>query len=167
MKKSNFFIITLIIIAVLLLANEFKMPQSISKTEDLSKFSTERALSHIKNLSKEQHHIGTSAHAEVKQYLINELKKLDLEVITQDTLVLSKWNNLVKVQNVIAKKKGANSGKALLLMTHYDSAPQSRAYGASDDANGLGVILEAMRMFIQNKNTFKNDVIILNFTYCM
>jgi hypothetical protein len=161
MKKSNFFIISLIIIAVLLLANEFKMPQSISKTEDLGKFSTERALSHIKNLSKDQHHIGTSAHAEVKQYLINELKKLDLEVITQDTLVLSKWNNLVKVQNVIAKKKGSNSGKALLLMTHYDSAPQSRAYGASDDANGLGVILEGMRMFMQNKNTFKNDVIIL------
>jgi hypothetical protein len=161
MKQSNFFVTTLIIVAILLLANEFKMPQGISKNSDLKDFSTQRALDHIKIISQDQHHVGTTAHTRVKKYLVDELTKIGFAVQIQDTMVLSKWQNLVKVQNVIAKKKGSGSGKALLLMTHYDSAPQSRAYGASDDANGLGVILEGMRMYVQNKKSFKNDIIIL------
>lgn len=161
MKKSNFFIISIVIVVVLLFANDQKMPQSISKSSELNDFSTQSALDHIKIISQDQHHVGTNAHTRVKNYLVDELTKIGFDVQIQDTMVLSKWQNLVKVQNVIAKKKGSTSGKALLLLTHYDTAPQARAYGASDDANGLGVILEGMRMYVKKNQSFKNDIIIL------
>lgn len=161
MKKSNIFIIGLLIAVILIIAHEATIPQKVAETTNLKSFSRVKALEHIQQISKEQHHVGAPAHAKVKNYLENELKNLGLEVVAQDTMVLSKWQNLVKVQNVVARKKGKSNGKALLLMTHYDSAPQSRSFGASDNGNGLGTILEGMRMFIENNQEFKNDIIIL------
>jgi hypothetical protein len=47
------------------------------------------------------------------------------------------------------------------LLSHYDSAPHSFSYGASDDASGVATILESIRAFLHNKTVPKNDIIIL------
>lgn len=138
------------------------MPSAnLSKSVPLTEFSTERALKHVEIISKEPHYVGSPYHKEVQEYLIQELKHLGLETNIQKQNVLSKWGNLVESTNIMARRKGTNHSKALLLLTHYDSAPHSNSYGASDDANGLGAILEGVRTFLHNNTQHKNDIIIL------
>jgi hypothetical protein len=162
MKKNNFSILAVsFILLVLGWIYYTMMPQSVSSNESLSDFSTKKALVHIKNISKEPHFVGSKNHKVVANYLEKELQKLGLETTIQEGTTLSDWGNLVKSKNIIARIKGSNSTKALLLLSHYDSAPHSFSHGTSDDASGIATILEGIRAFLHNKTAHKNDIIIL------
>jgi hypothetical protein len=140
----------------------FMMPQWVSKEEgSLSEFSTQRALGKVKIISENPHYIGSGNHKIVGDYLVTELQSLGLEVQIQEGTTLSDWGNLTKSKNILARIKGSNSSKALLLLSHYDSAPHSYSHGASDDASGIATILEGLRTFLHNKTPHKNDIIIL------
>ena len=140
----------------------FMMPQWVSKEEgSLSEFSTQRALGKVKIISENPHYIGSENHKIVGDYLVKELQSLGLEVQIQEGTTLSDWGNLTKSKNILARIKGSNSSKALLLLSHYDSAPHSYSHGASDDASGIATILEGLRTFLYNKTPHKNDIIIL------
>ncbi|MEX0313016.1 MAG: M28 family peptidase, partial [Allomuricauda sp.] len=127
---------------------------------DLSSFSTDRALAHVKNISKEPHGVGFPAHENVRGYIISELKKLGLEATLQEGYTAGDWANLSKATNILARIKGSGNGKALLLLTHYDSSPHS-SLGASDAGSGVATILEGVRAFLAENKTPKNDIIIL------
>ena len=127
----------------------------------LSKFSTKRALTHVKNISQKPHFVSSENHNQVANYLHQELTKLGLETSFQDGYTLTDWGNLVKSKNIMARIKGSQNNKALLLLSHYDSAPHSASPGASDDASGIATILESVRAFLHNKTPHKNDIIIL------
>ena len=138
------------------------MPQSVSKNEGpLSEFSTQRALTKLDNIAKKPHYVGTENHKTVASYLETELQALGLETEIQEGYTLTDWGNLVKSKNILAKIKGTESTKALLLLSHYDSAPHSKSPGASDDGSGIATILEGLRTFIHNKTIHKNDIIVL------
>ncbi|MFV8368767.1 M28 family peptidase [Flavobacterium sp. LB2R40] len=127
----------------------------------LSEFSTKRALSQVKAISKQPHYVGSKEHAVVADYLVKELNKLGLETTIQEGYTLSDWGNLVHSKNILARIKGTSSAKALLLLSHYDSAPHSYSKGASDAGSGVATILESVRAFIYSKTPHKNDIIIL------
>jgi hypothetical protein len=139
------------------------MPQNDTDLKaPLSQFSTQRALEKVKAITKEPHYIGSKNHEVVAQYLQKELLHLGLETSLQEGFTLSDWGNLVKSKNILARIKGTNkNSKALLLLSHYDSAPHSLSKGASDDASGLATILESLRTFLYNKTKHQNDIIIL------
>ncbi len=138
------------------------MPQSVSeKTSPLSEFSTKRALQHVAAMSQKPHYVGSENHKTVAAYVETELQKLGLETKIQEGYTLSDWGNLVKSKNIIARINGSDNSKALLLLSHYDSAPHSASKGASDDASGIATILEGIRTFLHNKTAHKNDIIIL------
>ena len=138
------------------------MPQWVS-TDDalLSEYSTKRALEKVKVISENPHFVGSENHKMVGEYLVNELQKLGLETQIQEGTTFSDWGNLTKSKNILARIKGSDSSKALLLLSHYDSAPHSYSHGASDDASGIATILEGVRAFLANKTPHKNDIIIL------
>uniref|UniRef100_UPI0040497E0F M28 family peptidase n=1 Tax=Flavobacterium sp. TaxID=239 RepID=UPI0040497E0F len=163
MKKNLLSLLVLLFIALTTWSIfYFRMPQDYSRSsEGTHQFSTERALKHIAKISEKPHFVGSPYHDKVTEYLTQELEKLGLTVTKQKSTILSKWGNLVTTENVLTRIKGSNNSKALLLLTHYDSAPHSNSYGASDDANGLGTILEGIRTFLHNKTPHKNDIIIL------
>jgi len=123
-------------------------------------FSTDRALAHVKNLSLEPHAVGFPGHTRARNYIIAELKKMGLETSTQEGYTAGDWGNLSKATNVLARIKGTTEGKALLLLSHYDSNPHS-SYGASDAASGVATILEGVHAFLAENQTPKNDIIIL------
>jgi heme exporter protein D len=123
-------------------------------------FSTDRALVHVKNLSVEPHAVGFPGHTRARSYIISELKKMGLETSTQEGYTAGDWANLSKATNILARIKGSSEGKALLLLSHYDSNPHS-SYGASDAASGVATILEGVRAFLEENQTPKNDIIIL------
>ena len=138
------------------------MPQGYDQTEaPLSEFSTKRALSIVKEISKKPHFVGSKNHEIIANYLQKELQDLGLETSVQEGFTMTEKGTLVKAKNILATIKGSKNSKALLLLSHYDSAPHSYSKGASDDASGVATILESVRAFLHNKTPHKNDIVIL------
>ncbi|MGM0635256.1 MAG: M28 family peptidase [Bacteroidota bacterium] len=142
-------------------------PQEVSlSVEDETVFSVNRASSHIEAISKSPHYTGASNHASVRNYLVDELEKLGLEVHTQKDFSINSLGQISIPENIIAKlpanqqkiTSDKNTGD-LLLLSHYDSAPHA-SYGAADAASGVATILESLRSFIASEETFTNDIII-------
>ena len=163
MRKNNTSIYSqLVLIALLFGIFFFMMPQSYDQTEaPLSEFSTKRALSIVKEISKKPHFVGSKNHEVIANYLQKELQDLGLETSVQEGFTMTEKGTLVKSKNIVARLKGSKNNKALLLLSHYDSAPHSYSKGASDDASGIATILESIRAFLHNKTPHKNDIIIL------
>jgi hypothetical protein len=97
----------------------------------------------------------------VANYLVKELQKMGLETSLQEGYSFSDWGTLTKCKNILARIKGTSSEKALVLLSHYDSAPHSYSKGASDAGSGVATILESVRAFTYTKKQHKNDIIIL------
>ena len=163
MKNNNTSLFSLLVlIAILFGIFYFMMPQSYDETEaPLSEFSTQRALQTVKVMSQKPHFVGSKNHEIVALYLQKQLQDLGLETSLQEGFTMTEKGTLVKSKNIIARIKGSENGKALLLLSHYDSAPHSFSHGASDDASGVATILESVRAFLHNKTQHKNDIIIL------
>lgn len=137
------------------------MPSSkIEKTSSLTEFSSEKALLQLKEITKEPHFTGSPEHETVRNYLVSELEKLGLQVEIQEQMAVNKkWRAATNNKNILARIKGSRNGKALLLLSHYDSNPHS-SLGASDAGSGVVVILEGVRAFLAKKEMPKNDIII-------
>ena len=152
----------LIIIATIYWSFSSLMPNKITTLKTpVNEFSTERALVHLKEISKKPHYVGTQKHTEVRNYIIKELEKLGLIVeIQTQTAINKKWRSGAETKNILAKIEGSEPGKALLLLSHYDSAVHS-SFGASDAGSGVVTILEGVRAFLANNKQPKNDIIIL------
>ena len=157
LKKA---IAILIIILAVYSSFDALLPNKISDLETpLHQFSTERALIQLAQISKKPHYTGSEAHAKVRHYIVSELEKLGLETQLQEGYTISKWGNLAKPINILARIKGTANTKALMLLTHYDSNPHS-AIGASDAGSGVVTILEGVRAFLAEGKQPKNDIII-------
>ncbi|PKW28782.1 M28 family peptidase [Flavobacterium lindanitolerans] len=163
MKKRYSSLISALLVAGIIYGIFFAMmPQNIAEEEvPLTEFSTKRALEQVASIAKSPHYVGSENHKTVASLLEKELQKLGLETATQEGYTLTEWGNLAKSKNILARIKGSNNSKALMLLSHYDSAPHSSSLGAADDASGIATILESVRAFLANKTANKNDIIIL------
>lgn len=154
-------LILLILLTVVYLTYQSLMPKYNPEASlPPQTFSTDRALAHVKALSRAPHAVGVPAHSQVQAYLIAELEKLGLKTTIQQGYTTGNWATLSQVTNILARIEGAGNGKALLLLSHYDSAPHT-SYGASDAASGVAVILEGIRAFLATNSRPENDIIIL------
>ncbi|TKD67014.1 M20/M25/M40 family metallo-hydrolase [Flavobacterium sp. ASW18X] len=126
-----------------------------------TEFSVDKALKHVKELSKETHSVGFIGHKHVRSYLVKALKELGLETYTQEGQTVGDWGNLSTAINIMAKIPGSDpNGKSLVLLSHYDSNPHS-SLGASDAASGVATILEGVRAYLASNKKAKNDIILL------
>ncbi len=158
LKKS---IALLLLIIAIYWSFSALLPSKISDLEtEKTKFSTERALLHLKEISKEPHYVGAKNHQEVREYLVKALNNLGLETQIQEAYSLTDWGTITKPKNILARMKGSDNSKALMLLSHYDSNPHS-SIGASDAGSGVVTILEGLRAYLQGNKTPKNDIIIL------
>jgi hypothetical protein len=161
MKKYSSPISFLILIALIYWAFKASMPTYKASEKPFEDgFSTKNALEHVKNMAREPHAVGFKAHSSVRQYLMEELGKLGLNPEIQEGYTAGDWGNLSKAVNVLSRIKGTGEGKALLLLSHYDSSPHS-SYGASDAASGVATILEGLRAFLAQNPKPVNDIIVL------
>lgn len=161
MKKYSSNITLLLIVAAIYWAFEASMPgYSTGGQVEESEFSTDRALVHVKNISQHPHGVGFEAHREVREYLLSELEKLGLKPQIQEGYTSGDWGNFSKAINIMARIEGSSDGKALLLLSHYDSNPHS-SLGASDAGSGVATILEGIRAYLSGNSTPTNDIIIL------
>src|SRR5690606_41391802 len=137
------------------------MPRNVEEgREDETEFSTMRAFEHVRKMASEPHFVGSSAHSRTRNYIVNELQSLGIEVQTQEGYVLDKAGVLSLARNILARIPGSGRGKSLVLMSHYDSAGHSSP-GASDAASGVATILEGVRALLAKGEDNENDIIVL------
>lgn len=123
-------------------------------------FSAGRALQHLSVIAAKPHPSGSTAHAEVRDYLMRELQAIGLQPQIQQSNLFSasQRGSNSGVENILARLKGSGSGKAVLLSAHYDSVAES--FGASDDGSAVATLLETLRT-LKAGEQLKNDVIVL------
>lgn len=161
MKKFSSLTALLLIVVATYWSYEGLMPSFIGDTSAPEHyFSTTKALEHVNKIGQRPHGVGFQAHEEVRAYIISELEKLGLKTSLQEGYTAGDWGNLSKATNILARIKGTSSGKALLLLSHYDSSPHS-SLGASDAGSGVATILEGLRAFLSENPKPKNDIIVL------
>ena len=133
MKAFSSLVSVLIIIGVIYWSfSDLKPTFSPEDTPLKTEFSINNALFHLKQISKEAHYTGSKNHKEVQDYIVNELHKMGLETeIQTQTAINKKWFAATTTENILARIKGSENSKALMLLTHYDSNPHS-SLGASD-----------------------------------
>lgn len=162
MKRLSSVLSVLIILGVIYWSfYDLKPTINKEKISLVTDFSIDNALHHLKNISKNAHYVGTEEHKNVQNYIVATLNKMGLETeIQTQTAINKKWVAATTAENILVKIKGTEKGKALLLLTHYDSSPHS-SLGASDAGSGVVTILEGIRAFLAKNKSFKNDIILL------
>lgn len=123
-------------------------------------FTPENAMRHITAIASKPHYTGSDEHLNVQTYLMRELEAMGLEPQQQQGYTSGNWGNVSKAVNIMARIPGTKSGKALVLMSHYDSNPHS-APGASDAASGVATVMEGVRAYLESGGTHRNDLILL------
>lgn len=161
MRKTPTILTLLLIVLAIYWSFRSLLPQYKTDAEaPQTTFSTDRALIHVEQLSQEPHSVGFAGHKKARDYIISQLNALGLKTTVQKGYTAGDWSNLSKAENILARIKGSGKGKALLLLSHYDSNPHS-ALGASDAASGVATILEGIRAYLKTNPQPKNDIIIL------
>jgi hypothetical protein len=136
-------------------------PPKVIPASSMEEFSAERALEYLKVVAAEPHSAGTVAHSKVRDYILDFCKQQGLETELQTATGIQVWDNFARTgraQNILARLKGTSSSKTILVMSHYDSQPNTP--GASDDGAGVVAMMETMRM-LKNGPPLKNDILFL------
>ncbi|WP_368645406.1 M20/M25/M40 family metallo-hydrolase [Alkalibacterium putridalgicola] len=130
-------------------ANEEVMADSAESTVTIS--SSEYgslAYEHIYHLSKElggARTAGSAFEKEAANYIKAEFESYRYETTLEDFSFVSRRGSnkgeTVHSQNVIAVKRGT-SGKQVIIGAHYDQVTSGGSEGASDNASGVGAMLE-------------------------
>lgn len=137
-------------------------PEALSADAPAADFSAERAMAHVQQVASQPHAMGTPGHAEARQYLLKQMEMLGLQPQVQEAVVVNpvgETSNVGYVYNLLGRLKGTQpGGKAVLLMAHYDSQPNTP--GAGDDGAGIAAMLETARA-LQTGEPLQHDVIFL------
>lgn len=124
-------------------------------------FSAYRAIEHVMQIAKEPHVSGTIAHKAVRNYIYDHCKNAGLETQVFEKTGLNMGSDQAvagRTYNIFAKLKGSQNTRAVLVMAHYDSQPNTP--GASDDGAGVSAMLETISL-LSKKGQLKNDVYFL------
>ncbi|WP_203294806.1 M20/M25/M40 family metallo-hydrolase [Luteirhabdus pelagi] len=161
--KNRFPLLSFLLVLLLIfLSFRLLMPHNVDDS-DVSEesFSTERAFSMLEKIAVKPHYHGSDEHDRVRDVLVDELKALGFEVETQEGFVYRpNARGLDKPVNIVARWEGSENSRALLLLSHYDSALVPSP-GASDAGSGIVTILESLRAYKASGKTPENDIIVL------
>lgn len=146
-----------------LFMNSPPSPVGIDASSDV--FSAGRAVDHLKHIAENPRPSGSKANYKLASYLQKSLTELGWHVEVQEGLHTARFpetsvgpQNLTgSLRNVIATLKGS-SGRAVLLMAHYDSVPHSK--GASDNGAAVAALLESARVLANGPKPL-HDIILL------
>ncbi|OXS57260.1 hypothetical protein B1A99_17380 [Cohnella sp. CIP 111063] len=141
---------------------QVRAPQPAGPDAPADAFSAARAMEKVGVIAAEPRPAGSPAHDRVRDFLLAELTGLGLQPEVQTAEADSIWEpgRRVPIENIIARFPGTagGSGKAVLLMAHYDSVPGTP--GAGDNAAAIAAMLETARA-LRAGEPLKNDVLLL------
>jgi hypothetical protein len=142
---------------------QLQPPAAVAEGAAATEFSSGRAMRHVRDIAGRPHPIGSAEHARVRDRIVKELAEVGLVPGVQRLSLVSQLHgnplSAATVENVVARLPGREpGGKAVLLVSHYDSVPTGP--GASDDGSGVAALLESARA-LKSGAPLKNDVIFL------
>jgi hypothetical protein len=137
-------------------------PPTVPATAPAAQFSAERALRYLRAFARVPHPVGSPAHDQVRDYILQQLSALGVQPEVQAaTVVSSRWGSpyaAAAVYNIMARLPGTANTRAVMLSGHYDSV--SAGPGASDDGHAVALQLETLRA-LRPGPRLRNDVIFL------
>jgi hypothetical protein len=154
----------LVLIALLLAVRGLEPPPITPASAPATAFSAERAMVHVRAISREPRPHNSPAALAAKRYLIDQLIEMGVPVQTERSVAIEtspKFGAAAggPVMNIVARLPGRDPRlPAIVLMAHTDS--RDGAPGAGDDASGSGTVLEIMRALKAGGPT-QRDVIAL------
>lgn len=113
------------------------------------RFSSLRALEHVKSIAHVAHPSGSPEILQARQMIINKLSALGIAAEVQ-------MNGAIG--NIIARIEGVKGARAILLVAHYDTVPGSP--GAGDNSSSVAILLETARAVLSGPR-LRNDLILL------
>jgi hypothetical protein len=126
-----------------------------------SAFSVKRAYIHLEKISNLPHSTGTLQQQKVREYIINACRQYGFSVEVQQTTAVNARRNFLQagnISNIIARKKGTQPSKTVVLMAHYDS--EQNTGGAGDNGAAVASMLETARA-LQKAAPLQNDLLLL------
>ncbi len=151
-----------ILVAAWLSRSGGMIPDPVPASAPDTVFSSGRAMAHLHRIAAEAHPPGSPAHAGVRDYLLEELRRLGHEPSVQTATSITGGGaslTAATVRNVLARIPGSDpGGRAVLVTAHYDGREISRA--AADDGSGVAAILESLRALAAGPG-MRNDLIVL------
>ena len=136
-------------------------PAPLPADAPASDFSADRAVENIRPIVSAPRPTGSPANAAAREYILSAFRQQGLDPQVQETIGIRQTGRYAPaafVSNVMARLRGTQSGKAVLLVGHYDSTPNGP--GAADDGQSVGVLLETLRA-LRAGPALRNDVIFL------
>ena len=134
-----------VLVAVVLLTLQPLEPLPASAPTD--EFSAGRAFSHVEEIARQPHPVGSATNARVRNYLLRQLEDIGLRATVQATTASQTHpdgtSSLARVHNIHARIEGTDPTGHVVLVAHHDSAPNSP--GAADDGAGVDAILSRSR----------------------
>lgn len=126
-------------------------------------FPVAQARADLARVAAVPHPMGTAANADVRAFLLGELRGMGLTPQVQTARVTlepdapaSVWSG--EVNNIVARLAGTDGSGAVMLAAHYDSVPAGP--GAGDNGAGVVAVLETMRVLSAGPPP-RNDVIVV------
>jgi hypothetical protein len=151
-----------LVLALILAIWRIQTPTPAAVDAPATAFSAARAFTDINAMAQKPHPVGTVEHERVRTYITARMTALGLAPRLQSARSTEKFGGRIvsaPVTNIIGTLKGRDSDKpAVLVMSHYDSAPDSP--GAADDTAGVAAALEIARA-MRASGTPERDVIFL------
>ena len=125
-----------------------QIPHSVTTSGDSPpQFSVERAWPLLESLARQPHPVGSRAQSQARAFIVEQLQRYDIAVSEQSAdaaLNMAGSNQSAHVHNVLATIPGRETmAKAVLLVAHYDTVPNSR--GAGDNGAAVAALLETAR----------------------
>lgn len=120
-------------------------PEVLGADAPPREFSGERAKRVLRRLfpASIPHAAGTPQEREMRDRVIAELARIDLESSIQTGVVCGKYGLCAEVENIVAIVPGRTPRLETGLVAHYDSVPPGP--GVSDDGQGVAILLETAR----------------------
>lgn len=136
-------------------------PPAAGASVPLNVFSAARAMTHLEQIAKYPHPIGSDEDVRVREYLLQQLRALGGQVHVEPAIGTVQYNRNLHsgvVNNIVATFPAPSNSRTVMLAAHYDSVPEGP--GAADDGAGLIVILETIRA-LRAGSPIKNDLVVL------
>lgn len=134
-----------------------RRPSVVPANAPADLFSAERALPHLQVIAQHPRPVASPAHAAVREYLVQRLTALDLDVRVQSGEV-RRGSRSFPVHNIMGHLPGTSGHSSVMLCAHYDSVAASP--GACDNGSAVAAILETLRA-LREGPPLTNDLIIL------
>ena len=148
-------------VAAVLSLYSLRPPAPVPASAPSNEFSADRAVDYIRPIAAGPRPTGSPANAAAREYILSAFRRRGLDPQVQETIGIRQTGRYAPaafVRNVLARLRGRETGKAVLLVGHYDSTPNGP--GAADDGQSVGVLLETLRA-LRAGPALRNDVIFL------